>query len=566
MKKLSDIEEKIYNNGERLIPGVTHDIQELIRHRSSYLFFKEIIERDLATANTTDTVEIVDLGCGVGYGCHLLSKIGNVRITGIDVSGDVLAYAKAHYNAPNITYAIGNLTDFIPSMPEFDYVVSRGVLEHVPGGLDLVAKVKWKIRLMFDVPYNEAQGNSHHVLLGIREREFERFPSPELFFEDINGVITCDHFDDQNAPNMVSCVCSRPDLPKISNTIVFPISADREDGEGWPSSDSNVRWVDRDELFPTITHRLVNSLSLLDVGCGILPRKEFASNSLVYIGCEPHTTYLNHFIENTKKLTDTVYAAVHADWRTIITKAPDKSVDAVLLVDVIEHLDKQDSLDLLKQTERIVKKQIIVFTPLGYLEQHRDACGRDAWGLDGGSWQDHKSGWTPNDFDETWEILASENFHASDNLGHHLDIPAGAFFAIKNFCQRIPTSKQQPSDKEFDGISLAMEKLDVVWTSFSRSALRRAATLSDQCVELKRGLEVVTGQYEEASTRLQSVTGQHEEASHRLEMVAGQYEEARQRLSALQQSQLIILRDRIAHHPVLLKISKILFFYASMVQ
>jgi hypothetical protein len=58
---------------------------------------------------------------------------------------------------------------------------------------------------------------------------------------------------------------------------------------------------------------------------------------------------------------------------------------------------------------------------------------RDAWGLDGGDAQQHRSGWTPDDFDATWDILASRDFHRVDSLGQALATPFGAFYAIKSF-------------------------------------------------------------------------------------------------------------------------------------
>ena len=60
MNKLTRTEEIIFNNGERLIPRVTHDLNELIRHRSSYLFFKEVISKDLSSV-AKKTVTIIDL-------------------------------------------------------------------------------------------------------------------------------------------------------------------------------------------------------------------------------------------------------------------------------------------------------------------------------------------------------------------------------------------------------------------------------------------------------------------------------------------------------------------------
>ena len=78
MPLLSDLETLIYNNGERLIPNVTHARDELVRHKSSYLFFYRIIKHDLnQKRNSNKVIRIVDLGCGVGHGCHMLAQLPN---------------------------------------------------------------------------------------------------------------------------------------------------------------------------------------------------------------------------------------------------------------------------------------------------------------------------------------------------------------------------------------------------------------------------------------------------------------------------------------------------------
>ena len=40
---LSDLERRIFNDGECLIPGVTHDMAEVVRQRSFYNFIRKII-------------------------------------------------------------------------------------------------------------------------------------------------------------------------------------------------------------------------------------------------------------------------------------------------------------------------------------------------------------------------------------------------------------------------------------------------------------------------------------------------------------------------------------------
>lgn len=228
MKKNPKIIDKIFNEGERLIPGVTHDIKELIRHRSSYMFMKKIIDLDLMMGTVSRPVRVVDLGCGVGHGCYTLSEIRDAKIMGVDISLDCLEYAQKYYDKFNISYMKMELAEYVDSMSMFDYVVSRGVLEHIPNGLELAIKSKWKYRLIFNVPYNEPEGNPHHVLLGIREKNFKSFTNSELFFEGLDGRI----FDVQtkpDKPNMITCVCSRSGHPKIKEMLKFPLSAWKPD-------------------------------------------------------------------------------------------------------------------------------------------------------------------------------------------------------------------------------------------------------------------------------------------------------------------------------------------------
>jgi hypothetical protein len=52
--------------------------------------------------------------------------------------------------------------------------------------------------------------------------------------------------------------------------------------------------------------------------------------------------------------------------------------------------------------------------------------------MNGGHWQDHRSGWEPADFPsgEGWEIVACRDFHQRDAYGDKLSQPIGAMWAI----------------------------------------------------------------------------------------------------------------------------------------
>jgi hypothetical protein len=218
----------IYNDGERLIPGVTHSLDELVRHQSSYEFFAQVIEEDLRHTGQWRKAEvrIVDLGFGVGHGCKTLSRIPGAIVTGVDVSEECRAFARTHYNAPNITHVIADIPTFIRNMPPFDYVVSRGVIEHVPDGLKVAAEANWTKRLMIDVPYNEPVDiNHHHVVSLVTERDFAAYPANrEILYEEVSGAIYTGPVKTP-VPNMIMCVATKGSLPKVTEYFDFPIPA-----------------------------------------------------------------------------------------------------------------------------------------------------------------------------------------------------------------------------------------------------------------------------------------------------------------------------------------------------
>ena len=131
---------------------------------------------------------ILDLGCGVGHGCVTLAEIPGTKVVGVDISAESLDYAAQRYARPNIEYVRADLVEYIPSMPKFDYAVSRAAIEHIPDGLELTRQSSWRQRLMFDLPYAEAKGvNPHHVVHDVKEDAFRRFEDAELFFPGSRG-------------------------------------------------------------------------------------------------------------------------------------------------------------------------------------------------------------------------------------------------------------------------------------------------------------------------------------------------------------------------------------------
>lgn len=173
--------------------------------------------------------------------------------------------------------------------------------------------------------------------------------------------------------------------------------------------------------------KLKNATTVLDIGCGIQPQEFLECN--IHICCEPYEEYVQKLLDKSKSIPDKEFIVIKAVWGKVVDLIPPKSVDTIFIVDVIEHLDKGEAKKLLDKTVKIARKQVAIFTPLGFMPQHHED-GKDAWGLNGASWQEHKSGWYPEDFGSGWDFFVSEVYHTHDNLGKKLDTTYGAFWAL----------------------------------------------------------------------------------------------------------------------------------------
>jgi len=190
---------------------------------------------------------------------------------------------------------------------------------------------------------------------------------------------------------------------------------------------ASVRWYERDRLDLEARKRIVPADVALDVGCGIRPQSLMAPKLLIC--CDPHREYIELLRHRFAGRHDVLL--VNLPGESLVQALPDQSVDSVFLLDVLEHLPKGAGKELLAGCARIARKQVVAFTPLGYLEQDCAFGARDAWGLRGGAWQTHRSGWNPEDFDSSWEVLACRTYHLADSKGALLDPPFGAFWAIR---------------------------------------------------------------------------------------------------------------------------------------
>ncbi len=125
---------------------------------------------------------VLDAACGEGYGSDLLATVAG-QVTGIDVSAEAVAHARARYGArANLRYECANALQLPVATASIDLVVSFETLEHLREHEELLAEFRRVLSpdgvLLISSPdkrtYSDLPGfsNEHHVRELYRE-EFE---------------------------------------------------------------------------------------------------------------------------------------------------------------------------------------------------------------------------------------------------------------------------------------------------------------------------------------------------------------------------------------------------------
>ncbi len=130
-----------------------------------------------------------------------------------------------------------------------------------------------------------------------------------------------------------------------------------------------------------LKEELVGCKSVLDLGCG-------SDSPFGLVGFEGRSMGVDGYVPSIRK---SERRNIHSNY--LITNIKDlrmskDSFDAVLCLDLIEHLNKEDGYELINNMEIWAKKKVIIYTPNGFLEQ------RDEYN----DLQEHISGWNVYDF------------------------------------------------------------------------------------------------------------------------------------------------------------------------
>lgn len=120
--------------------------------RLSSLLANERITKGIEDASQWQGKKVLDLGCGDGTYTHGLLQMGAASVLGLDPAEAAIDIAREKFaDTPNLAFVVGNIYALDELSEQFDIVVLRGVLHHLPNAakaIEMAAKVAREIIIL----------------------------------------------------------------------------------------------------------------------------------------------------------------------------------------------------------------------------------------------------------------------------------------------------------------------------------------------------------------------------------------------------------------------------------
>lgn len=181
-------------------------------------------------------------------------------------------------------------------------------------------------------------------------------------------------------------------------------------------------------LSPTIVDSTKGAKSILELGAGIFRMFDLYPEDAHCVGIELVQSYIDKRVN--KREAVAIQGSALDFEKLLDDNGETEKFDIIMLIDFIEHLDKDDSIDLIVRAKKRAKA-IFVFTPLedhpqhggeayGFanpkIKRHIDAVGQRDLAIEA---QRHKSTWYVKDLEELGfqTIWVNNRFHPGPHSG-----------------------------------------------------------------------------------------------------------------------------------------------------
>lgn len=176
--------------GERIVPQADNCEPQFARK-----MYQEHIARYLFAAQFCQGRQVLDVGCGVGYGSQLLARRGAGHVTAFDVSADAVKHARGNYAHENVDFRVES-ADAFQIGRTFDVVTCFELIEHVDAQDEVLRRIAAHLSddgmLLISTPRALAQKrSSFHT----REFSLEEFRAAlAKHFEHLTFFFENNHF------------------------------------------------------------------------------------------------------------------------------------------------------------------------------------------------------------------------------------------------------------------------------------------------------------------------------------------------------------------------------------
>ena len=177
--------------GERIVPQADN-----CEPQFALKMYQEHVARYLFASQICAGKRVLDVGCGVGYGAHLIARSGAERVVGFDVSPDTIEHAKSFYAHPNLSFDVQSADSFRFD-EKFDVVTCFELIEHVDHQADVLSRIADALNpdghLIISTPRPLNEKLSHFDTKELSPFEFlhlieSRFPHCAVFLRTITSL------------------------------------------------------------------------------------------------------------------------------------------------------------------------------------------------------------------------------------------------------------------------------------------------------------------------------------------------------------------------------------------